>query len=66
MLQVVILRTLTSEARIPSEFIPWKFCGEQIRNGTSFSRVLLFTLLLHFTSCAIFVYSYIIGALSSS
>jgi len=30
LLQAVILRTLTSEARFRSEFSPWKFFGEQI------------------------------------
>jgi len=34
--QVVILRPLFSEARIRSEFSPWKFCGEQSRKGTIF------------------------------
>ena len=34
--QVVILRPLSSEARIRSEFSPWKFCGEQSRKGTIF------------------------------
>jgi hypothetical protein len=50
MLQAVILQPLTSDTGIRSEFNPWKFCGEQIRNGTGHSHVLLFTLLLHFTS----------------
>ena len=52
--QAIIFRPLTSEARIHSELSPRKFCGEQSRKGTGFSHVILFTLLLHFTSAPYF------------